>query len=76
MINMWRSGASIINNRTKPITDTIQRCILPLFGTPDKRTSRNTGTQITELRVTGDFSSGCILPSEREKSRRPFQIRK
>ena len=30
-----------INKRSRPITDTKQRCNLPFFGTPNKRTSRD-----------------------------------
>ena len=39
-----------LNKRSKPITDTIQRCNLPLFGTPEKRTSRETGNQVADLK--------------------------
>ena len=39
-----------LNKRSKPITDTIQRCNLPLFGTPEKRTSRKTGNQVADLK--------------------------
>lgn len=74
MTNMLRSQH--LNKRSRPITETnndaTHLCLAPL-------TNADHVTQVFKLpnaRVTGDFSSGCILPSEREKSRRPFQIRK
>ena len=39
-----------LNKRSKPITDTIQRCNLPLFGTPEKRQSRKTSNQVADLK--------------------------
>ena len=39
-----------LNKRSKPITDTIQRCNLSLFGTPEKRQSRKTGNQVADLK--------------------------
>ena len=39
-----------LNKRSKPITYTIQRCNLPLFGTPERRTSRKTGNQVADLK--------------------------
>ena len=39
-----------LNKWSKPITDTIQRCNLPLFGTPEKRTSHKTGNQVADLK--------------------------
>ena len=39
-----------IEERSKPITDTIQRCNLPLFGTPEKRQSSTTSNQVADLK--------------------------
>ena len=36
--------------RCKPVTDTVQRCILPLFGTPEKRPSSKTSSLVTDLK--------------------------
>ena len=39
-----------LNKRSKPVTDTIQRCNLPLFGTPEKRPSSKTSSLVTDLK--------------------------
>ena len=39
-----------LNKRSKPITDTIQRCNLRLFGSSEKRTSRKTSHQVADLK--------------------------
>ena len=39
-----------LNKRSKPITDTIQRRNLPLFGSSEKRTSRKTSHQVADLK--------------------------
>ena len=39
-----------LNKRSKPITDTLQRCNLPLFGTPEKRQSSKTSNQVADLK--------------------------
>ena len=39
-----------LNKRSKPVTDTIQRCNLPLFGTPEKRHSSKTSSLVTDLK--------------------------
>lgn len=44
-----------LNKRSKPMTDTLQRCNLPLFGTPVKRQSSKTSNQVADL------SSDCRL---------------
>jgi len=38
-----------LNKRSNPITDTLQRCNLPLFGTPEKRQSSKTSNQVADL---------------------------
>ena len=38
-----------LNKQSKPIADTLQRCNLPLFGTPEKRQSSKTSNQVANL---------------------------
>ena len=62
-----------LNKRSKPTTVTIQRCNLPLFGTPEKRTLRKTGNQVADLKSDCRlFSRLCIACQAREGNLEEF----
>ena len=62
-----------LDKRSKPITDTIKRCNLPLFGTPEKRQSSKTSNQVADLKsVCRLFSRLYIACQAREGNLEEF----